>query len=1056
MSNLLYDALMLGRNKKVANEEYQVASGRKERASFHVEEEYVTISNVISDGEFSVHLRQDVAGYMEIEVFCDDPFLIFDRKVLTTDEFTGGVFEFKFMVISDRLHNGRNYTSLQFRTSCQNLVLPVVVDNKIRIGLAGDSSRERYLRIAKELLSLKMEKTEQWQWIESSQELLNEIPGEDEASLFLMLLKAQVYITAGDDIHARNYIEHVGTQIPKLEEKNYDIYCYFIYLASLYEEVEGVLNFASSDLPVPDSVSRALRQPGRNYSPSNIMEMSALQKVKWVYSHNPSWWILFLLFYMDPGYGNDPVRRLDEMRDMFYDLGCISPLMYLESLKILNRIPKVLEETGPFEIQLLHFAVRNDFLNKELAVRAAQLIREDTEASLSSSDVRLASGIFRYAYDRFGTSEILHALCRMLILADQRDISCHRYFEQAVQEKDTDEEILNYYIYTLDRTQMERMDSTVLRYFLEHTELLYEYQAYIYANIVTNRYYEPGIYEEAQPAILRFAEYQMTQGQNDALLAVIYRDILDNGLLSQVMKEHLFEVVCTKEVLCDNDRMSGVLVFHDELQVYQESMLRKGRACIRIYSSDAVILFKDVTGNLYHNVPYKIDRLLETREYIDQCIRDVRISPYMLLKDTFPILRAYKPALEILQYFTSNQIAGQFRKGYEQELLTRIISYYVKNSRDEKVYDELLKLIRFDLSPDTRGQLIRIMLERNLMDEAYEQVREYGPCGLSSADLARLAHGYIELNGLEEEPLLTYLCESGFNAEGFDEDIFEYLYRYYNGRMDLLIEIYRSCNAYHKEAGEIEERILRKAVVTGEHPEIVSLIFKRCYEEGGNRNVLEQYLEYRAGLYLYRLMTQNTQEQGTQDLEFFDYLEKDLMKGVSFGDDSLAAYLLYRTELEEPDERQIRTMERVLKDLVRRGKMLEEFKYYQKYFELPSTLANNIIISAFSEDGREIPHIAYKVTGEGSSISGEEEMEEIFRRCYVKYFTLFYGEKVVFSMDGQENTEVRYADLSIRRDGSMYAQLDDLIRLKSQRDEEGFRQAAREYYIKQKMIERLL
>ena len=761
---------MLGRNKKVANEEYQVASGRKERASFHVEEEYVTISNVISDGEFSVHLRQDVAGYMEIEVFCDDPFLIFDRKVLTTDEFTGGVFEFKFMVISDRLHNGRNYTSLQFRTSCQNLVLPVVVDNKIRIGLAGDSSRERYLRIAKELLSLKMGKTEQWQWIESSQELLNEIPGEDEASLFLMLLKAQVYITAGDDIHARNYIEHVGTQIPKLEEKNYDIYCYFIYLASLYEEVEGVLDLASSDLPVPESVSRAGRQPGRSFSPSNIMEMSALQKVKWVYSHNPSWWILFLLFYMDPGYGNDPVRRLDEMRDMFYDLGCISPLMYLESLKILNRIPKVLEETGPFEIQLLHFAVRNDFLNKELAVRAAQLIREDTEASLSSSDVRLASGIFRYAYDRFGTSEILHALCRMLILADQRDISCHRYFEQAVQEQDMDEEILNYYIYTLDRTQMERMDSTVLRYFLEHTELLYEYQAYIYANIVTNRYYEPGIYEEAQPAILRFAEYQMTQGQNDALLAVIYRDILDNGLLSQVMKEHLFEVVCTKEVLCDNDRMSGVLVFHDELQVYQESMLRKGRACIRIYSSDAVILFKDVTGNLYHNVPYKIDRLLETREYIDQCIRDVRISPYMLLKDTFPILRAYKPALEILQYFTSNQIAGQFRKGYEQELLTRIISYYVKNSRDEKVYDELLKLIRFDLSPDTRGQLIRIMLERNLMDEAYEQVREYGPCGLSSADLARLAHGYIELNGLEEEPLLTYLCESGFNADNLRQE----------------------------------------------------------------------------------------------------------------------------------------------------------------------------------------------------------------------------------------------------------------------------------------------
>ena len=83
-------------------------------------------------------------------------------------------------------------------------------------------------------------------------------------------------------------------------------------------------------------------------------------------------------------------------------------------------------------------------------------------------------------------------------------------------------------------------------------------------------------------------------------------------------------------------------------------------------------------------------------------------------------------------------------------------------------------------------------------------------------------------------------------------------------------------------------------------------------------------------------------------------------------------------------------------------------------------------------------------------------MEEIFRRCYVKYFTLFYGEKVVFSMGGQENTEVRYENLSIRRDGSMYAQLDDLIRMKSQGDKEGFLKAAREYYMKQKLIERLL
>ena len=1056
MSNLLYDALMLGRNKKVAAEEYQVATGRKKSASFHVTEEYISISNVISDGEFCVHLFQDVPGYMEIEVFCSDNFLIFDRKVLSSEEFQNGTYEFKFMVISDRLHNGRNYTSICFRTSSQDLQVPVVIDNKIRVNISDTNPRERYISLSEKLLALKMGQLELPEWIRENEDLLNEIPGEDVDSLFLMLYKAQVFITAGDDIHARNYIEHVGTQIPKLEQKNYDIYCYFIYLASLYEELPGVLNSALQDLPLPDTFVRGNRQGFRQSAPSDIMDMSALQKVRWVYSHNPSWWILWILFYMDPEYQNDPGLRLKEMQDMFYDRGCISPYLYLESLKILYAFPNAIKEPGSFEIHTLYYAVRYGELPAEPAEKFARLLLEEKGSRLTLPEIKLAVKILKAAYKRYHGRKILSALCRMLIAAEMKDPSDHPYFRKAVLDGNDDEEIFNYYIYTLDQSQMEPVDPKVMKYFLEHTELLYEYKAYMYANIITNKYQDPASYQESRNAFVRFAEYQMAQRQNDELLAVIYREILDNGLLTQPMKENLFDVISTKEILCANDRMVSVLVFHDELQVYQESILRQGKAAVKIYSPEALILFKDATGNLYHNVEYSVNHLVESREYIDLCIKDVQINHYMLLGDTFPILRAYKPALDILEYFTSHKMAGQFRKGYERELLTKVVSYYVKNTRDEKVYDELLKFIEFDLSSETRGQLIGIMLERDLIDEAYEQVREYGPCGLSAQELSRLAHGYVERHGLEEDQLLTYLCETGFNAEGFDEDIFEYLYRYYDGRMDLLIELFRSCNAYHRDASVIEERILRRSISTGEHPEVVSLIFRRYYNDGEDRALIRKYLEYRAGLYMYRLMTVSAEEGAAEDTGFFDYIEKDLMRGLSFSDDCMAAYLLYRTGAEELEERQIRTIEKVLKDLVRRGKMLEEFKWFRKYFELPSTLANNIIISAFSEDGAETPMIAYEMTGSGRTVSGAEEMEEIFRRCYVKYFTLFYGEKVVFSMDGKENTEVRYSDLSISRDGSRYAALDDIIRLKETKDSEGFKQAVREFYIREKLIERLL
>ncbi|MBQ9032921.1 MAG: hypothetical protein IJ106_15955 [Parasporobacterium sp.] len=1057
MSELLYDALMLGRNKKVAAEEYQVATGRKQSAAFSTKEEQINISNVISDGEFSVHLFQTVPGYIEIEVFCEDNFLIFDRKVINTDEFQNGQFEFKFMLISDRLHNGRNCTAISFRTSSQTIEVPVNIDNRIRVRIGEGNPRERIFRLMKSLLKLQIGQSEQWEWAKESQELLNEIPGEDEVSLYLMLYKAQVFITGGDDVHARNYIEHVGTQIPKLEKKNYDIYCYFIYLASLYEELEGVANFAAPGSCVTELRAKGNRksrrvQPAAN---ANIMDMSALQKVQWVYDHNPSWWILWILFYMDPDYRFDPEARLRKMQEMFYEYSCTSPFLYLEAFRIIRENPQLVKEADAFLIHVLHFAAKNECLDRETSEQMAEVLLSSKESSLSLPETKIACEVFRKAYQQFKGVRVLKELCYLLIDADDRDLSSHTYFEQVIRNKETDELFYDYYIYTLDQSEMNQIDPSVMQYFLEHTELLYEYKAYMYANIIANKYYDQESYRKGIEQILRFAEHETAQGHNNEVLAVIYKEILENGLLTRVMKDNLFDIVCTRGICCENERMRSVLVFHKELQVYQESGLKNKKAYIRIYSSDALILFKDDTGNIYYNVDYTVNQLLDTKEYIDLCIKDVRINQYMLLGDTFPILRAYKPAPEILEYFTSHRMAGQFRRGYEQELLAKVIAYYVKNSRDEQVHDALLKFREFELSPESRGQLIRIMLERNLYDDAFEEIREYGSCGLEKEDFARLANGYIFMHGMMEDPLLTRICETGYQADGFDEKIFNYLYLYYDGGLETLIDLYRSCRAYHKDAVPVAERILWKSINTGEHPAVVSRIILQYYEEGQNRNLVRKYLEFRSGVYLYGLM-KGSADEVSQDTEFFEIMEKELARGYSFADDALAAFLLWRMESRELEERQIRVAEKVLKDLVRRGKMLEEFKSFARYFPLPSTLANNIIISAFSENPGEKPMIAYEITGSGHRRNGVEEMEEIFRRCYVKYFTLFYGEKVVFSMDGKENTEVRYSDLYISRDGSRYAALDDIIRRKEQQDMDGFRESAKEFFIKEKLIERLL
>ncbi|MCF0229748.1 MAG: hypothetical protein HUJ76_08685 [Parasporobacterium sp.] len=1060
MSNLLYDALMLGRNKKVEEEEYFIAGG-KQAASYGVKSESIEIFNVISDGQFTIELYQDVPGYFEIEILCSDNFIIFDKKVITSDEFIDGRFEFRFMVISDRLHNGRNYSMITFASARQQIDVPVTVENRIRVKISDSNPRSRVLELESLYVDLHMGKLESREWAVRSLELLSDdnVTGDDTISLSLMLYKAQAYMVIGDDVHARNNIEYVGTQIPKLENRNYELYCYFIYTASLYEEVKGVKNSGLCMNPWRQRDDREGIVPfsAEAFHHNNIMDKTSLQKVRWVYYHHPCWNILCMLLYMDPYFRTDKRFTLNEMRRLYNEVGERSRVMYMEALKLLPmNVKAVMSVPDGFTIQLYSFALKYDSLTKAMADRFAHILYKEGRQAFSDEYKTIIIRLLRASYDRYPEENILKVLIRILIDGGIRDKDCHRYFDRAVRDGESGSDVFDYFIFTMDKTSGEPVPPPVMKYFLDHTEYLYEYRKYFYSNLIRNDFSYGDLYKQGLAPAMKFAEYQMAQGINDELMSVIYLNILKNARLTDNMRGTLYEILCTRQVECFNSRMHSVLVFHKELQVYQESILNDGKAYVRIYTPDALILFKDRTGNIFRKIDYDLHQMINEREYIDVCLKDAPINKCMLMGDTLPILRAYKSPVEILEFFSARKIVGQFRRSYEQELLKNTIFYYAKNSRDEKVYDEIIKLKAFNLTPDTRGVIIGIMLRRGLIDEAFDEVRMYGSCDLSPEQMAELASEYIKIHGTAENDVLTYLCEAGYEASGLNEYIFEYLYINYTGSLELLAQIYRACNVHHMPAGIIEERILEQAITIGRNPETVSFVFRRYYESDGNRYVIDRYIRFRAEHFLHDLMTGETDPEFTSDMSFFDYMERDLIQGMRMNDECLIAYLLYRTAAEGYTDRQLRCIESVLKDLVSRGKMLEEFKYYSRYFELPATLVNNIIVSAFSEEAGVKPGISFEISGPSGVIKGEEDMEEIFRHCYVKYFTLFYGEKVVFSMNGKHSNVILYSDLAVIHDGSRYAGIDDIIRYYELHDKDSFHRAIEDFYIKDRLIDILI
>ena len=89
------------------------------------------------------------------------------------------------------------------------------------------------------------------------------------------------------------------------------------------------------------------------------------------------------------------------------------------------------------------------------------------------------------------------------------------------------------------------------------------------------------------------------------------------------------------------------------------------------------------------------------------------------------------------------------------------------------------------------------------------------------------------------------------------------------------------------------------------------------------------------------------------------------------------------------------------------------------------------------------------------SVHKEEQMTEIFEGCFAKYITLFYGERVEYSFEGEMGTVVSYYDLNIVDDESRYSELNNIIRMKETGNMLALNLAAKEYFVKDKLMERL-
>lgn len=1017
LKELMYKALMMGRNKKIAEEEFLVAASQKEAARFSAAEGEIFFSDVFKDKEGCIHINFENEGYLEVYTSCDAPFIRMDQSSVTTDAAKENTAAAGFCILAKELHNGKNFARIVLRTSSQKTEIPVTVNNRIAINIPGRSPKEALIKLEGEYLDFRIGHTSLEVWRARSFNIIGPGSGNSPEDLFLMLYKAHVNVICQDTADPENIIEYVSSQLSFRQDYSAELFAYFLYVKSLYEKDED-------------------------------LTFSALKSVRELYAKQPSWQLLWIMFYLDEEYASDPGRKLSEIRALFLEGKCSSPVMYFEAFDVLRNTPALTIGDMNFLIQVLNFAARRGISETGPVLALSDTLYKAQKEELSGINLSLAVRVLKEAFEKYPVSSLGNTIARLLILDGNKERENHTYFERAVFDLADIPLLYNYYISTLDENEMPLLPERIVTYFSEDPALLFENRQYFYANIITNRYesyaYKTA-YENLKENIFAYAYDTAVKGRNGRLLSVIYGHALENSENDAAFKRVLYRVSFVKEVVCKNADMAGVIVIHREFGSYTENVLENAAANVSIFTKDHIILFRDRAGNIFANVEYELISFEDEKEYALSCIPDIPVCAQMLTGESLSAAERSRQPAELIGFLLGEFKKQEFTKEYENELLLELLDHYADEPVTDKTYEMLMRFLDEDISPKAAARLTELMISCRRYDEAAGQIKEKGAFEIKDESLRELTHVLVQLEK-EDGEFLFSLAGQCLERGCADTQILRYMCRKYEGPLDMLLLLYEKC----EEAGIYDlpvcERILIAAAKENKEPGVLPAVLKRCYEESEERELIDSFLEYSADKYLYGY------EQ--KDLGFFEYFGEELLKKVRFSDSSRAAYLIYMSNEKDIAPRLLKEIENILTELVNKQIMFEEFKAYKDRFALPGILANTYIVKYITAQER-APVIEYSISSAQVNIKEKAEMEKVFDGIYVRYFTLLFGESLTWSIEEGKKTSIGFSEMETADDGSRFAMANEISVLTFRANEPALCAALKRYYIRDEFIKRL-
>lgn len=1005
-------------------EEFLISINKKQKIEYLTEEKEIRLDAPEDVTVYQLNIIKNGWGYVALNAETEGDFLYVEKSTLSDDDFLGNYCTLPVYIDSARLHSGKNIGSIRLYNSYDEMVLPVIVTGRNSAG-QGRHVLEKH-RLTVQLMeyyqAFRMKKISTSTWLKETGKLVEKLTAMDTKDLAARMFQAHLLITEERNNEANWILDHVASTLEQREETEPVLWAYYLYLTTLLSRDESYVDKVTAE-------------------------------VKTIYKKNRRQWrIAWLLLYLSEEYSKSATKKLLFLEEQFH-LGCTSPVLYIEALTLLNANPALLMKMGEFERQVLLYASQKEFLNRELVDQAVYLIGKQKE--YSENAYRFLTGCYAHKAD----DGVLQEICAMLIKGGRVGSAYFPWYEKGVERELRITRLYEYYMMSIDLNYTGALPKMVLMYFSYQSNLDYERNAFLYANVYRNREEFPNLYESYREHIEQFITEQILKQRINRDLAYLYRHVLAPRMLNKEVAEALSRLLFVHEIRTEQKEMRQVIVYQPMSGKEHLYPMTGGRAYVPLFGNECMLLFEDGQHNRYAaSVSYTMEKLMIPGKLVQD------IAPLVHGMTGYDVYRCMN-GHELAEVTPENETAffhllemPEITAEYKTEAGIRLLHYYYENDQIEILDEFLDNMAEVQLSAKALRELLKFLVIRGKMQKAYEMICKYGPYQADPKVLMRLCSYLLQQQTeLTENKQMTAILIYVFRKGKYDEHVLRYLTKYYRGMARELRDIWKAAEDFQVNTRELSERMLIQMLFTGSFVGEYMEVFRSYVRSGAAADVENAFLTQCAYDYFVK-------EKVTESF-VFEEMFRLYRQGEEMAQVSKLAFLKYYAENKEEMTENVKPFLKELAAWMMREKMYLKFMAeYGNLEPMTDRMRDKTIVEYRAHPGARvvIHYVIEREEGEDSEYL-TEEMQQVYGGVCFRAFTLFFGEGlqyyIVEEMNGEEQlTEsgnIRKNDIAGGIEEGKFDLLNDIVVGRTLQDYETVDQLLEEYYYKDYMCERL-